>query len=115
VTLRKVTIASQQPAQISNSDTQPVDIVLVGRPGLEVGEFAGLSGISGNELEFAEPKCAANSRRRKGRDARHDARHEGGADLVLPRLPSALAAVAEAWVRLPAGAVARLSKLGQLT
>jgi len=39
VTLRKVTIASQQLAQISNSDTQPVDIVLVGRPGLEPGTY----------------------------------------------------------------------------
>jgi len=39
VTLRKVTNASEQLAQISNSDTQPVDIVLVGRPGLEPGTY----------------------------------------------------------------------------
>ena len=39
VTLRRVTNASAQLAQISNSDTQPVDIVLVGRPGLEPGTY----------------------------------------------------------------------------
>jgi hypothetical protein len=62
VTLRKVTNASEQLAQIPNSDTQPVDIVLVGRPGLEVSDFAGFSGIFGNEREFGGSKSAGNSR-----------------------------------------------------